>query len=466
MTIERLLVDAPSGALLAGLAWRPPSGGKPSRAALREARSLTDASAYVVARAGSGAVQGPGATTPSVYGLFQARPSEEDQRLPKAVLSAAAVFALHVGAHAPHAVLLLRMAGQDLQAPRFYVVVLDDGLPAIDALMTEPDLQRALGEEDRPMWSDDPVRYPGAFPASLDWLVQLAREPASKVCLVAGFPLNPWPAVIAAVALALCAGAWVGWEQVQDANARAAARAAAAAEDPVPRYLGALSASRRGALANRAQWLQVTQSLFELPAFVPGWQLRSVECRAQTHVCAATWARRGGRFEELRAAFPKYELVIGGVGGVGGVGSAGGAGADGGALVAPNFDLATMRWACAVARQPLPAPLLSYAAAVLAGGNLFQRWKTAELAVDFKPPTLWPVAAGVPPTLRVANAVGRGEVVASDVAAPFVAEALRSAPPWLSWEAVHLEVADPATGSGRGQLKFTLSGTYYVSIAN
>lgn len=441
MEIERVLVDGKPGALVAGLAWRPPSGGKLTRAALHEARSLTDATAHVVAHAG----------TRSVYGLFQPRPSEEDKRLPKGALSAAGVFALHVGARSPNAVLLLQMPSLDGQGARFYLVVLDDGLPAIDAILFESEMHRVLGNEDRPMWTDDAVRYPAASDANLDWLAELAREPSSKSCTITGFPINPWPVLIGTAALAAAAGAWVLWQQHQVQTTRANAVAAAALEDPAPRYLAALAASRSAAMSDRVQMLSITRQLFQLPAFVPGWQLRSVDCSAVTQTCNARWIRRGGRFEELRAAFPKSQLLTG---------------APGVSSAVADLDSGQLRWPAPVARQPLPAPaqLLSYDAAVIASGNLFQRWKTANLVVDFKPPSLWPATVGVPATLHLANSVASGEVIASDVPAPFAAEVLASAPAWLSWNTVHLEVADLAVGSARTQLKFTFGGTYYVAI--
>ena len=195
--------------------------------------------------------------------------------------------------------------------------------------------------------------------------------------------------------------------------------------------------------------IEAAGALFKLPAFVPGWQLRSVDCDVRAQTCDARWQRKGGRFEELAAAVPGQQLVPPAAEGA-----------------APAFDEASTRWALAIQREPLPLELPTYDAAVTRAGNMFQRWKTADIALDMKPPTLWPVVAGVPSSLRLPQTLARGEVVVKEVPAPFVVEALRTAPAWLSWNAVHLEVADPSAGSARSQLKFTLSGNYYVSTTH
>jgi len=132
--------------------------------------------------------------------------------------------------------------------------------------------------------------------------------------------------------------------------------------------------------------------------------------------------------------------------------------------VPPNFDNAVMRRQLTVSREALPEKLLSYDEAIAHAGNLFQRWKTADLSIDLTLPVLWPTVAGVPASLRPPGAVSKGNLVVKDVAGPFVSEALATAPQWVSWDAVRVEVADPGSlEAARSQLKFTLTGTYYVS---
>jgi hypothetical protein len=438
MSIERIVGTCDAGPLVAGLVWRPPAGGKPSRKALAEARALVDASHYALVRNGEHAV----------YGLFALRPSEEGEKLPKAAISVAALFAQHVGRDTPNAALLAALPDGDRgQERKHCLVVLEDGLPSIDMIGEASSVLKALGDEPRPVWSDGLARFAHAEWASLQGLADLARQGVHKSARIQRVPINPLPVVAAATAAALLVGLTHAWKQHKLAEHKREAEEAAAAADPAPKYLALLGARRPTMLARRDQVASVVRTLFDLRAFPSGWQLRAVECAAQTSTCSATWQRRGGTYEELQRAVSSQELVV-----------------DAGQVAAaPNLDLAVTRWPIAVGRQAAAEKLPTYEGALAGAGGVFQQWKTADMTVDLKLPTLWPQSAEVPAGFTHPRALRRGEISVKEVPAPFVMEALQAAPAWVSWESVRLDVGDLVPGAARGQLRFTLSGNYYVA---
>src|SRR6516225_6302959 len=177
--IERLIASTPQGELLGGLFWRAPSAGKSRSRALQEARSLTaDATHYVQSQVGEHVR----------YGMYQPRASEEGMALPKLTVSAAGCFSRLVGAAAPNAALVLAVAAAgQRKEDKYFVVCLEDGVPVVDVLSNEIEARNALGAEDRPIWSDNPVAYPNCEPADFAWLA----TGADKSVRVQAIPVNP-----------------------------------------------------------------------------------------------------------------------------------------------------------------------------------------------------------------------------------------------------------------------------------
>jgi hypothetical protein len=435
MDIERILSTTSAGTLLGGLSWRPPRGGRHSMRRLYEARNLTtDATHYTLFQS----------DTLTVYGLYQPRASEENMRLPKGVLSAAHCFASRVGRDAPNAALILTVpAGEQRRDEKIYVVVLEDGVPVVDSLTGEMEARNALGSEDRPIWSDSPNSYPDGEVVDFEWL---AREPA-KASRVARIPLNPWPLVALGVAVAAAATAWMLMQQAKRAEALRQQAAAAAASDPVPKYLAALSGKTPAMAADREQFLAVLQRMFLAPVHVPGWSMSSSQCSAAEQQCVTLWTRKGGTYDDLRRARPDETVVV----------------VTPDSSVVPVLDMARTLRPLHIGRHSLldPArPLAPFDEAALASGPLWQVWKTADIAIDIKPPALWPQAEGVPPGFRHPAALHSGAISLGDVPGPFIVEALRNAPAWVSWETVR---ADLGEGDIKARLKFTAMGVYYAS---
>jgi len=424
------------GGLLGGLLWRAPTAGQGRGRALREARALTaDATHWAQAQVG-----------PHVrYGLFQPRASEEGVRLPKGTLAAAACFARLVGERAPNAALVLTVpAAAQRKEDKYLVVCLEDGVPVVDVLSNEVDARNALGGEDRPIWSDNPAAYPNCETAGFAWLA----SGGDRAARVQPMPINPWPLIGAGLAATTSLGAWILLQHLHRLEAERKSVAAARAADPAPRYLAALAAQRTSMATDRATLVAAAREIFGYRTWIPGWSLSSAECSARTQACTRDWIRRGGSFEDLRLALPDdaLEMLV-----------------PQGSSV-PALDVARTRHPFKVVRRSMPQqgrPLYALQAAFSEAGPLLQRWRTADVVVDLKKPALWPRVAEVPAAFSHPAAVLAGDVDMRNVPGPFIVEALASAPDFVSWESVRVDLGEGA--DARGLLKFSASGVFYVA---
>jgi len=435
-TLERLIAHTPQGELLGGLLWRAPTAGRNRTRALLEARSLTrDASHYAQAQVGAHLR----------YGLFQPRAAEEGLGLPKGTLAAAACFSSLVGARAPNAALVLSVAASGpRKEERYFVVCLEDGVPVIDILSNEVDARNALGGEDRPIWSDNPLAYPNCEPADFGWLAMGGDRSAR----VQAIPINPWPVIGVALLVSLTLGGWLLAQRLHRLEGEHKALQAARAADPVPRYLAALTAQRPAMAVDRAALVAAAADMFSYRTWVPGWSLASAECSARLQACTREWVRRGGSFDDLREALPhdKLDMLV-----------------PQGSSV-PLLDAARTSHPLALRRVDLLADgraLRSLQAALSAAGAQLQRWRTADVVVELKRPGLWPHVPDVPATFQHPRALLAGAVEMRNVPGPFILEALRAAPDFFSWESVRVDVGQGA--DVKGLLKFSAAGVFYVA---
>jgi hypothetical protein len=435
-SIERLIASTEHGELLAGLLWRAPTAGQGRSRALIEARSLTsDATHWAQAQVG-----------PHVrYGLFQPRASEEGVRLSKGTLAAAACFSRLVGQQAPNAALVLSVpASAQRKEDKYFVVCLEDGVPVVDVLSNEIDARNALGGEDRPIWSDNPVAYPNCEAADFAWLAAGGDRQAR----LQPMPINPWPLIGAGLVVSTSLGAWMIVQHVHRVEVERRAVAAARAADPVPRYLAALMGQQASMATDRSTLVAGAHEIFGYRTWIPGWSLASAECNARVQACTREWVRRGGTFEDLRRALPEdaLEMLV----------------PQGSAV--PALDLARTRHPFKVARRTMLAPgrpLRPLQVALSDAGPLLQRWRTADVVLDLKKPALWPHVAEVSATFQHPAAVLAGDVDLHNIPGPFIVEALSSAPEFVSWESVRVDVGEGS--DARGLLKFSATGVFYVA---
>lgn len=442
MNTDRHLIATPAGPLVGGLQWRPPAAGRHTRTALTDAAKRVDASHCVTVSA-----QGQ-----CVYGLWERPLDEYSEKLPSGALSGAALFARWVGQDAPNAALVVALPNTSDRSDSLYMVVLDDGLPSIDLIGDASDVARVLGEAgqddagqaqtQRPLWASDPGRFPGAHPADLAALGQTAQRDAAQAARIRPIPINPWPPVaVLTLAIGGFAG-WWGWSQHKDQVERERMRAAAAAADPGPKYLRALAAAQPHTHADRAAMVKQLRKLFELPVYVRGWQIKTVECVA-TGECKATWQRQGGDYNDLVLRGQTLQLTD---------------------QSARGLDAATTTWTVTIPRRGLDQAAPTAHAIARDGGVLWQAWRTAGLNVDLQPAALWPSVPQVPPGFLDPRGLRRGAISLAAVPAPLAIDAMASAPAWVSWESVRVDVGDPANGLGATAVQVSLSGYYYVSM--
>jgi hypothetical protein len=434
--IERMIASTAQGDLLGGLFWRAPTAGQGRSRALVEARALTsDATHWAQAQVGAHVR----------YGLFQPRASEEGVRLPKGTLAAAACFSRLVGQQAPNAALVLAVpASAQRKEDKYFVVCLEDGVPVIDVLSNEIDARNALGGEDRPIWSDNPVAYPNCEPADFAWLV----SGGDRLARLQPMPINPWPIVGTGLAATASLGVWMLVQHVHRVEAERKAVAAARAADPTPRYLAALASQQASMATDRSTFVAATRAIFGYRTWIPGWSLASAECSARAQACTRDWVRHGGSFDDLRRALPDEALEM---------------------LVpqgssVPALDVARTRRPFTVVRRTLldpRRPLRSLQATFSDAGPLLQRWRTADVVVELKKPALWPKVPEVPTAFQHPSAVFAGDVDMHNVPGPFIVEALSSAPDFVSWESVRVDLGEGS--DARGLLKFSATGVFYVA---
>ena len=434
--IERLIASTAQGDLLGGLFWRAPSSGQGRGRALMEARALTsDATHWAQAQVGAHVR----------YGLFQPRASEEGVRLPKGALAAAACFSQRVGHQAPNAALVLTVpAAAQRKEDKYFVVCLEDGVPVIDVLSNEIDARNALGGEDRPIWSDNPVAYPNCEPADFAWLA----AGGDRSCRLQPMPVNPWPIVGAGLMATASVSAWLLVQHMHRVEVERKALAAARAADPTPRYLAALAGQQASMATDRSSFVAATREIFGYRIWIPGWSLASAECSARTQACSRDWVRRGGSFDDLRRALPDDALEM---------------------LVpqgsnVPGMDMARTKHPFKVVRHSLldpRRPLRSLQATVSEAAPQLQRWRTADVVLELKKPALWPRVADVPVTFQHPAAVLAGDVDLHNVPGPFIAEALSAAPDVVSWASLRVDVGEGS--DARALLKFSATGVFYVA---
>ena len=435
-SIERLIASTAQGELLGGLLWRAPTAGQGRSGALIEARSLTsDATHWAQAQVGSHVR----------YGLFQPRASEEGIRLPKGTLAAAACFSRLVGQQAPNAALVLTVpASAQRKEDKYFVVCLEDGVPVVDVLSNEIDARNALGGEDRPIWSDNPVAYPNCEAADFAWLAAGGDRQAR----LQPMPINPWPLIGAGLVVSASLGAWMIVQHVHRVEVERKAVAAARAADPVPRYLAALMGQQASMATDRSTLVAGAHEIFGYRTWIPGWSLAAAECNARVQACTREWVRHGGTFEDLRRALPEdaLEMLV----------------PQGSAV--PALDLARTRHPFKVARRTMLAPerpLRPLQVALSDAGPLLQRWRTADVVLELKKPALWPHVAQVSTTFQHPAAVLAGDVDLHNIPGPFIVEALSSAPEFVSWESVRVDIGEGS--DARGLLKFSATGVFYVA---
>lgn len=217
MKKSMVIAETPGGPLLGGLDWRPSLHGRHSTRALKALAVDHHCTHYSLCKSNDTVLYG-------LYGGQLARP-------PRDAVAAAACFANLVGGSNPNAALVLPVealpgeagvmsapapvsAAQEqdnaegatpVDSPRFLVVVLEEGAPLVDAVLSEASVRETIGSATRPMWAFCDLQYPGCEVVDHRWLAE-GRTASARLQRV---PRNPWPAVVL-IGLAVIAFA-VSW---------------------------------------------------------------------------------------------------------------------------------------------------------------------------------------------------------------------------------------------------------------
>ena len=199
---------------------------------------------------------------------------------------------------------------------------------------------------------------------------------------------------------------------------------------------------------DRAALVAAASDMFSYRTWVPGWRLASAECSAILQACTRDWVRRGGSFEDLRRALPHdaLEMLV----------------PQGGSV--PGLDVARTSHPATLPRVRLPSreeSLPTLHEALSRAGPQLQMWRTADIVLDLKQPALWPRVAELPNTFRDPRALLAGNVEIHDVPGPFVLEALRTTPDFISWESVRVDVGEGP--DVKALLKFSATGVFYAA---
>jgi len=290
------------------------------------------------------------------------------------------------------------------------------------------------------------VAYPNCAPADFAWLA----SGTERSVRLQPIPINPWPFLSAALVLLVVVGGWLAFQRYERAETARRTLEASRSADPLPKYLAALAAQEPRMAVDRAALVAAVGEMFSYRTWIPGWSLASAECSARLQACTRDWVRRGGSFEDLRRALPRdaLEMLL----------------PQGGTV--PGLDAARTTHPARLPRVPLSlasrhTPLPTLHDALSLTGPQLQMWRTADIVLDLKQPALWPRVAELPPSFRHPRALLSGEVEMRDVPGPFILEALRTAPEFVSWEAVRVDI-----GQGtdvKALLKFSATGVFYAA---
>lgn len=371
--------------------------------------------------------------------------SSSDEKPSRNAHSLAAAFAVWSSAH-KRAVLV-----ESLSVDSFAVIVVIDGLPVQDRLFSTieevVDLVTTYADDGAAtIFTTDVVRFPFAEPIE-DILTEIASV-CTKDTLIRSVPQNV--VLIAIVLLLVCAvaGGYHSYDLYKKEQARKAAAAKAAAENPIPKYLAALQAQRASLGFERESLIAVFNSAKVLPLQARGWSLRRVNCGREVGLldagCNAQFERTFGTFNDITAALPQLNL--------------------GSSSTSLDLNSADMKWSPSFNLDSVLPNAVTFEEFMRGvSGSQLQTWSLAGIQLKVQPALLWPIVPGVPANFKHPMALAVGEFSLTGVSLPLVAEAFRSAPANVIWSSWSMFVETPKKNSDPLQdAKVSLNGIYYV----
>lgn len=456
MASKEVFVSADGVRLYSGLDWRLLDSGEKVDAAVRMTAKQLGTAHFALCESSTGDMIQTGKKT-----LLKRRQSggfffsSTDEAPSRKAHSLAAAFAVWASAH-KRAVLVEPLSGN--AADGFAVIVVIDGLPVQDRVLSTieeaVDLVTTYAEgDDTTIFTADTVRFPFAQPIT-DILAEIASV-CTKDTLIRSVPQDVVLIGIILVLACAVAGGYYTYDSYKKEQARKAAAAKAAEENPVPKYLNALQMQRANLGLERESLVAAFNSASQpgrlaLPLQPRGWMLRRVTCGRTADLpdasCSAQFERVFGTFKDITEALPQLKLTS--------------------SPTSMDLNVANMTWAPVFKPQVIA---LEAEAIALDGfirgvtGSQMQTWSLAGIQLKVQPPTLWPRVAGVPLNFKHPKALAVGEFSLTAVSLPLVVEAIRSAPANVIWSSWQMDVDVPKKDSDPlKDAKVTLNGIYYV----
>ncbi|MCQ8895031.1 type 4b pilus protein PilO2 [Limnobacter humi] len=286
--------------LVAGLSWQPVFARRlwGQMAEIRQNALLLDCGLYASVKAGKTVVAG--------FDNFDESLSKEERN--DAPYALAAVLARAFGD--TDSLVAWRIRSGD-RLGEVALVVIEHGVPTMDVIATESEVlammeyyQRSREESqlfrvvsnDTKIWvADVHIEDDSAF-------IKRHVQRADKIQTI---PLD-YKNLSQLIALVLVVlGAWVGYQYYSDASQKRALAQQIALQDKTQEYGQALEQSLGRVGLSTADYQTLLQSVYDLPFFINGWALQSMECKYAA--CTMKWMSVGGYTDQLEAAFPVKE---------------------------------------------------------------------------------------------------------------------------------------------------------------
>ncbi|WP_208512305.1 type 4b pilus protein PilO2 [Variovorax paradoxus] len=371
--------------------------------------------------------------------------SSSDAKLPRGAHSLAAAFA-SMSKDYSSAVLCIDQGESTDEEEAKLVIVVINGLPVFDKVglgRTEAYSLVASYLKDSPdmaIFSDDPVVYPAAV--MHEELLENLAAAVDRHTAIRSLPVDIVTVGAVSLFLAAAVGGFLYWKQWDAEKKRQEAIARQQAEDPIPKYLAALSLARQNVGITRESIAEGLKFARQIPAAPEGWATTRISCTSGAG-CEVVFTRTTGTFKGLTQKVPMLELVP--------------------AAVA-NLNEARMAWkqSLEVARLEAAQSLPTLGAFVQGEeASKLQDWLVAGLSIQLSPPMLWPQAEGVPPGFIHPEAIAIGKFEVDSIALPQFEEVVRSAPGNVSWTAWTIDLGD-LRQEPLSRAKARLTGNFYV----
>lgn len=375
-----------------------------------------------------------------VWALNFIEEEELHLKLTDGCYSLAAVFALAAQSQNSECAALYLDLGIVDGASHAYFCRIFNGVPVTDAVFPKEKATRLAQDaqaDGDAVFANDQDLLTASTPIDLEWF----SHATDKLSLIKKVPVNWMLIALSLVVFASLALAYTAYQQYQEKAQKAELVRLAAENDPVPKYLAALSAQRLHVGMDRAGLGKLYSDIMKTPRAISGWKLSQIECTLEG--CGATWQRTQGTFSDAKQYRPADILLIPSVD-------------DQGRMTATSLSIIKTVFPVKPTVVGLPVELPKYDAYVLSAGNTLQRWANAGISVQAVGiASTWPDSPGAQ-GLQLPGVVSKGDFTLTGVNAVFGMELIGQLPP-------SVRIRKFVVRTGADALTFDLIGNFYVT---